>query len=258
MELLQLWLSTHANAEQINPPSDLADLFLKTKKINRFVSQHYADGIFKDTVYDHTIRCVRLANSIPTLTGDRLAECVRTLWVHDIVELGDTLHLEEETADFTTIDLHLNPALNEVKITNEVKFADQHFSPDDRRRFMAFEEASLYLNGQSENNLNGARSALVAKAIDTIEGDLTFYHSLVKYCKQANFQLDNLPPGSIFLPGLKRCQARRQLLATISGDDEAALASSLFKQSYEYTRRVWLHELPLKYVPAEVKSFFKV
>lgn len=255
MELLQLWQATQTPSHQPYPPSDLIDLFVKTKKIKRFVSPHYANGIFKDTVYDHTMRCIRLANSLDKLNGDHLEECVRTLWVHDIVELAGTVNQDGSITDFTTADIHYNPALFKMKGVSEVEFANKHFSSIDYHRFMAFERASEYLCGQSKELPASAKSALVAKVIDTIEGDLTFHRSLTKYCDLTDFLPTTLPPGEVMILGLKRCQQARERLTNINSD-ETILARWLLEQADLCIRHFWLHERPGRYVPAEVKRFF--
>lgn len=211
-------------------PQDLKPLVLELKKIRRFVNPDYPEYVFQDDVYQHTLRCVALANLLAPLFSQphfpiNLSRLKRILWLHDTVEIG-------LNADFPAPDKAINPDLENYAKHLELHQANKLLSPADYILWQEFEAAKNILSGQLFHH-EVFIEAILARIIDVLDGNIHFNRSLVRWL------LDN---NSIDLPShslIYAFQTNHQYHSVIARHPDWYTLKPLLEAERLYIQSLW-------------------
>jgi 5'-deoxynucleotidase YfbR-like HD superfamily hydrolase len=142
----------------------------------------YAEGIFYDSVGSHIFRCADEVEKRPK--GDYSKEKVRLyLLIHDLHEIV--------TSDFTAIQKE-DSALSQ-KLEALEKEAIQTILPESYWSILdEFDNAGKLLKGE-DLEVTPPPEAIIAKVIDTFDGDVFFHKALSKWVSSEQYDSDKIP-----------------------------------------------------------------
>ncbi|MBN1162887.1 hypothetical protein JXA34_04060 [Patescibacteria group bacterium] len=178
--------SSEIKVKDIQIPFDIKDLIDKTENVIRFADERYQmKGMVPDNTKTHTIRCVLRAKSkFPKNT-----DLQRRLWIHDIPEIVADV-------DENAVSRFNNQVLAEEQNDKEFSFAATIFNDSDLSLYKDFIRAERLLSNRSLDYPESENSML-AKIIDTIDGNLVYTYFFVRWLKENDYN-GSVPPESVF------------------------------------------------------------
>jgi hypothetical protein len=123
----------------------------------------------------HTVRCVFRAKTIPY----KSAVVERMLWVHDIPELTEDRDIAAPKR------FHKKEVAKKVEV-QERETAKKLLNNKDFKLYLAFQTAENLLQNHN-STFPKIQDALVAKTIDTIDGNLTTHYFFTKWLKKNTY-----------------------------------------------------------------------
>lgn len=126
------------------------------------------------------------------------------LWVHDIPELG----LE---SDANAVERFHNPQAASQTEKEERKLAEKLLSKKDLKLYKQFQTAERFLKGTSKNPPE-MQEALIARAIDFIDGGLVFHYFFTKWLENNKYN-GSIPPKRVFKFTLHQNELYRKIIS---------------------------------------------
>lgn len=158
-------------------PADLVTRLEKTRQIFRFADGRYPDGSIINTVYEHTISCVRIARNLD-IGGINQNKLIRILWIHDIPEI---LSDDVNELDRASMGRDGRKAL----VASEEAAARQLLNISDFELWQDFDRAEDFMRGNSDE-VNFSPEALFAFIIEKVEGNLMFHFAMSLWFSEDN------------------------------------------------------------------------
>ena len=227
-----------------------ADTFQKLASVGRYVDADLPENFIGDNVLQHTIRCVayflkllRIEEGTGQVKSSPLAACERMLYIHDFGEAG--------------VDIGDNNAVKSGK-TQEYKdrecaAARKILSDSDFNLYSLFKAISGFLNGVEDTKIGQTpydRAAILAKLIDSIDGNIVFHRALSTWIKKGN-NIEEIPKGYISWMFAQYNQYKMRIMELNVPDIERAFFISLLDTQLFEVQNMWSADHPMPQVLAE-------
>jgi hypothetical protein len=212
-------------------PPDLKPLVLELKKVKRFVNGHYPENVFQDDVYQHTLRCVSLADDVADLFAEPdfpidKSLLQRILWIHDMVEIG-------MSADVPAPDKQVDPVLEQTVEVDELNKAKTLLSSADFYLWEQFELAKKILSGEAYRH-EVILEAVLARIIDVLDGNIFFNRSLTRWLYHQS------TPCCIPEYSLTYCfSTNRQYADVVAAHPHWHTLSPLLEAERDFIKEIW-------------------
>jgi len=184
------------------PPKELQELVKQCYSIPRF-TRIYREGIFDDDTGSHIARCVNRADKVDINLTDK--ETVKLiLWVHDLPEI--------EISDYSVIQKIGDRELNNKLEISELEVAKKIIPDKFFDYFVDFKNAEDLLSGKTPKKIP-SKHALIAKMIDSIDGNETFHQQLTDWIVSERFKPEDLPQQGALEYSFDHCVKIHKLIA---------------------------------------------
>jgi hypothetical protein len=246
MELLTFYMVPIAEVG-VTPPADLLHLIEHSKKISRFKSKHYPEGVICDTVYTHSHRFAAIA---PNPIVRRIA------WVHDLGENA------LDGCDHPLIEEFHNPNSGREKRELEADYIRQHLMESDIELYERYSRTSSFFKKGEGDPYQLDDNSVIAKTIDAVDGHLIFHFQLSAWTKKDNFDRKLMPNATGLTLGLNMNKAYVGYLHQLWSLGKAgpiklgtlSYCAEMFNSATELVRDLWLDTA---FQPEPIMTFFQ-
>ncbi len=220
---------------------ELWQLIYDLESTERYNDGTYPNGIFHDTSLEHTRRCVRQAyNCGLDGTGPALRDVVaEMLLIHnlaDVTKRNDTVNVSRTGGDVALDDDYMKELFDTGCLSDELY-----------GRYLEFRRAEQYFDrsGEFEGKtswMDSDCSALVAKVIDIVDGNVIFHRQLAAWLASDRFDPEvmlRFPAAGLIYTFKRTYRVMSRITGSAIPDDAKETCLELLRNQLLEVERVW-------------------